>query len=81
MCYIGDVGKPAPRKLNFVPPMNIESLTAKDRFLYALQIRKSLHSLMTESEADAYECIFEHFQDYINDLAQDIEIELPNLPQ
>ena len=59
----------------------MENLTPKDRFLYALQIRKSLHSLMTESEGDAYECLFEHFQDYINDLAQDIEIELPNIPQ
>ena len=59
----------------------MNKLNPKDRFLYALQIRKSLHSLMTTSEADMHEGIFEYLQDYINELAEDIEVDLPNLPQ
>lgn len=59
----------------------MNKLSPKDRFLYALQIRKSLHSLMTTSEADMHEGIFEYLQDYINELAEDIEVDLPNLPQ
>lgn len=59
----------------------MNKLNPKDRFLYALQIRKSLHSLMTSSEAEMHEGIFEYLQDYINELAEDIEVDLPNLPQ
>jgi hypothetical protein len=59
----------------------MKNLNPKDRFLYALQIRKSLHSLMTSSEAEMHEGIFEYLQDYINELAEDIEVDLPNLPQ
>lgn len=59
----------------------MKNLNPKDRFLYALQIRKSLHSLMTTSEADMHEGIFEYLQDYINELAENIEVDLPNLPQ
>ena len=28
-----------------------------------------------------HEGIFEYLQDYINELAEDIEVDLPNLPQ
>lgn len=59
----------------------MKNLNPKDRLLYALQIRKSLHSLMTSSEAEMHEGIFEYLQDYINELAEDIEVDLPNLPQ
>ena len=59
----------------------MDKLNPKDRFLYALQIRKSLHSLMTSSEAEMHGGIFEYLQDYINELAEDIEVDLPNLPQ
>ena len=59
----------------------MKNLSPKDRLLYALQIRKSLHSLMTSSEAEKHEGIFEYLQDYINELTESIEIDLPNLPQ
>ena len=59
----------------------MKNLNPKDRLLYALQIRKSLHSLMKTSEAEMHEGIFEYLQDYINELAEDIEVDLPNLPQ
>lgn len=48
-------------------------MTAQERLNRALQIRAALEALMTSEEADHYECLFEHFADYINDLNVDLQ--------
>jgi len=48
-------------------------MTAQERLARALQIRAALQALMTDSEADTYEGLFDHFADYISDLNIDLQ--------
>ena len=48
-------------------------MTEQERLNRALQIRAALEQLMTPQEADHYECLFEHFADYIGDLNIDLQ--------
>jgi hypothetical protein len=54
-------------------------MTEQGRLNRALQIRAALEALMTPEEADHYECLFEHFADYINDLNVDLQNSLDDL--
>ena len=44
-----------------------------DRLNRALLIQNALASLMTDEEADNYEALIEHFDDYIRDLMIDYQ--------
>ena len=52
----------------------------QQRLARALQIRQALEALMTDEECDLYECLFDHFADYISDLNIDLQISLDDLP-
>jgi|DEB0MinimDraft_6_1074348.scaffolds.fasta_scaffold05470_6 hypothetical protein len=54
-------------------------MDAQQRLNRALQIREALSSLMTDDEADTYECLFDHLEDYIRDLGIDLGVSLPPL--
>lgn len=54
-------------------------MTEQDRLNRALQIRAALEVLMTQDEAEHYECLFEHFADYIGDLTIDVQNSLDDL--
>ena len=66
MPYLPDLNPPKP-------------LDPGARLLYATRLRKALQELMTESERDHYECLFEHFTDFQNDLLIDLERSVPAL--
>ena len=55
-------------------------MTPQQRLNRALQIRQALEALMTDAECDLYECLFDHFADYINDLNIDLQRSLDDLP-
>jgi hypothetical protein len=48
-------------------------MTPLDRLNRALVIQNALTELMTDTEADTYEVLTEHFNDYINDLRIDYQ--------
>ncbi len=50
------------------PQRHYQQFQRLARLERALQIREALHQLMTVQEADDYEGLYEHFQDYINEL-------------
>ena len=54
-------------------------MTEQERLNRALQIRAALLDLMTPEEDQHYECLFEHFADYINDLNVDLQNSLDDL--
>lgn len=54
-------------------------MTEQERLNRALQIRAALEALMTQDEAEHYECLFEHFADYIGDLNIDLQNSLDDL--
>ena len=45
-------------------------MTPKQRLDRALQIRAALTALWTDDEADSYEVILDHLDDFINELSQ-----------
>jgi hypothetical protein len=55
-------------------------MTPQQRLTRALQIRQALEALMTDQECDLYECLFDHFADYISDLNIDLQRSLDDLP-
>ena len=54
-------------------------MTPQQRLTRALQIRQALEALMTDQECDLYECLFDHFADYISDLNIDLQRSLDDL--
>ncbi len=54
-------------------------MTEQERLNRALQIRAALEVMMTPTEAENYDCLFEHFSDYINDLTIDLQNTLDDL--
>ena len=55
-------------------------MTPQQRLTRALQIRQALEALMTDEECDHYECLFDHFADYISELNIDLQRSLDDLP-
>jgi hypothetical protein len=66
MPYLPDLNPPKP-------------LDPGARLLYATRLRKALEELMTDEERDYYECLFEHFNDFQNDLLIDLQKSVPPL--
>jgi hypothetical protein len=58
----------------------LKLMTPQQRLTRALQIRQALEALMTDEECDLYECLFDHFADYVSDLNIDLQRSLDDLP-